>query len=209
MISSNTLTYQYPSSSSVLAFPNLHLDEAESLLILGKSGVGKTTFLHLLAGLLRPATGNVTINHTNITTLSAKALDAFRGKQIGMVFQNNHALRSLTVLENLKARLYFTKKTSNKNALIELLNVLGIADCQNKKTNELSIGQLQRLGIALAVVHQPKLILADEPTSSLDDTNCTKVMQLLQEQATANKANLIVITHDQRIKANFKNVLTL
>lgn len=209
MISSNSLTYQYPSSSSVLAFPNLHLDEAESLLILGKSGVGKTTFLHLLAGLLRPATGNVTINHTNITTLSAKALDAFRGKQIGMVFQNNHALRSLTVLENLKARLYFTKKTSNKNALIELLNVLGIADCQNKKTNELSIGQLQRLGIALAVVHQPKLILADEPTSSLDDTNCTKVMQLLQEQATANKANLIVITHDQRIKANFKNVLTL
>ena len=209
MISSNTLTYQYPSSSSVLAFPNLHLDEAESLLILGKSGVGKTTFLHLLAGLLRPATGNVTINHTNITTLSAKALDAFRGKQIGMVFQNNHALRSLTVLENLKARLYFTKKTSNKNALIELLNVLGIADCQNKKTNELSIGQLQRLGIALAVVHQPKLILADEPTSSLDDTNCTKVMQLLQEQATANKANLIVITHDQRIKANFKNVLSL
>ena len=209
MISSNSLTYQYPSSSSVLAFPNLHLDEAESLLILGKSGVGKTTFLHLLAGLLRPATGNVTINHTNITTLSAKALDAFRGKQIGMVFQNNHALRSLTVLENLKARLYFTKKTSNKNALIELLNVLGIADCQNKKTNELSIGQLQRLGIALAVVHQPKLILADEPTSSLDDTNCTKVMQLLQEQATANKANLIVITHDQRIKANFKNVLSL
>ncbi|NJB37416.1 ABC transporter ATP-binding protein [Croceivirga sp. JEA036] len=209
MISSNSLTYQYPSSSSVLAFPNLNLDEAESLLILGKSGVGKTTFLHLLAGLLNPATGNVTINHTNITTLSAKALDAFRGKQIGMVFQNNHALRSLTVLENLKARLYFTKKTSNKIALIELLNVLGIADCQNKKTNELSIGQLQRLGIALAVVHQPKLILADEPTSSLDDTNCTKVMQLLQEQATANKANLIVITHDQRIKANFKNVLSL
>ncbi|TKD61419.1 ABC transporter ATP-binding protein [Flavobacterium sp. ASW18X] len=209
MIQSSSLTYQYPSSSSVLAFPNLHLDEAESLLILGKSGVGKTTLLHLLAGLIRPATGNVTINHTDITTLSAKALDAFRGKQIGMVFQNNHALRSLTVLENLKARLYFTKKTSNKNALVELLNVLGIADCQNKKTNELSIGQLQRLGIALAVVHQPKLILADEPTSSLDDTNCTKVMQLLQEQATANKANLIVITHDQRIKANFKNVLTL
>lgn len=209
MVQSSSLTFKYSNSASPLAFPDLNLGQAESLLILGKSGVGKTTLLHLLAGLLTPTTGKILIENTTINILSSKALDAFRGKHMGMVFQNNHALRTLTVLENLKARLYFAKKPSNKIALLELLDALGIIDCQNKKTNELSIGQLQRLGIALAVVHQPKIILADEPTSSLDDTNCAKVMQLLQEQAAANKANLIVITHDQRIKADFKNVLSL
>lgn len=93
--------------------------------------------------------------------------------------------------------------------LIQLLTQLNIAECKDKKINQLSEGQLQRLGIALAVVHRPQVILADEPTSSLDDENCQVVMQLLKQQAVQNQANLVVITHDQRIKPMFQNIIRL
>ena len=116
---------------------------------------------------------------------------------------------SLSVFENIKARLFFSKKTIDNNLINGLLDELELSNYKNNRPNALSEGQLQRLGIAMSVVHHPKLILADEPTSSLDDENCITVIKLLKKQALKNKANLIVITHDQRIKPFFKNSLTL
>lgn len=209
MVRTSNLKFEYDKKSEQFRFPNISLDASQNLLILGKSGIGKTTLLHLLAGLLPPMDGSIEIDGVPIHTLSNKQLDRFRGQNIGIVFQNNHAIQSLTVIENLEARLFFAQKTISQTVIKDLLEHLDISDCKNKKIRELSEGQLQRLGIAMAMVHHPQIILADEPTSSLDDDNCTKVMQLLIEQAEMNSANLIVITHDQRIKPLFTKTLAL
>lgn len=209
MLKTENLIFQYTKEQTVFQFPDIHLKEQENLLILGKSGIGKTTLLHLLAGLLSPKSGNVVINETNINSLSQRKLDVFRGQNIGMVFQNNYAVQSLTVFDNLKARLFFSKKELNTSKIDEVLQQLDIEKCKHKKINELSVGQLQRLSIALSVIHQPKIILADEPTSSLDDDNCKAVIELLINQAKQTNANLIVITHDQRIQSFFQNSISL
>ena len=209
MITTKGLTFKYNQNQNLFRFPDIELSESENLLVLGKSGVGKTTFLHLLAGLIKPEVGSITINQTEINTLSPQKLDTFRGQQIGLVFQSNHAIRSLTVLENLKARLYFSKNPIQVAAIEALLKDLDLLELKHRNINELSVGQLQRLGIGMAVIHNPKLILADEPTSSLDDENCSAVIELLFKQAQKNKASLIVITHDHRVKPYFQNSITL
>ena len=181
----------------------------QSLLIIGKSGIGKTTLLHLLAGILSPDNGNIFINDTNITGFGSKKLDVFRGKHIGIVFQNTIAISSLTVYENLQARLYFSGISKQKEAIENILKQLDLASVKNQKPNTLSAGQLQRLGIALGVIHKPAIILADEPTSSLDDENCELVIDLLKGQAKKSNANLIIITHDNRVKKSFTNTIVL
>ncbi|MEP2279925.1 ATP-binding cassette domain-containing protein [Maribacter sp.] len=209
MVQTDHLKFQYRKSEQQFSFPNISLKEQEHLLILGKSGIGKTTLLHLLAGLQRPTNGSIEINKVLINYLSHSQLDKFRGQHIGLVFQKSHAITSLNVYENLKARLLFSKKSIYQKNIDALLKQLDLFEFKKSNINELSVGQLQRLGIAMAVIHQPKLILADEPSSSLDDENCAIVMNLLQQQAQENQANLIVITHDARIKSSFKNVMTL
>lgn len=209
MVRTKGLTFSYDSDDTVLKFPDIVLEKNQNLLILGKSGIGKTTLLHLLAGLLQPVEGSIEIDQVPVHSLPNKKLDSFRGQQIGIVFQGNHAIESLSVFENVQARLFFAKKTISRTGIIELLERLDILACKGKKVRELSEGQRQRLGIAMAMVHRPKLIMADEPTSSLDDGNCNKVMQLLMDQANSNEANLIVITHDHRIKPWFNNTLEL
>lgn len=209
MIQTQDLTFQYQKGGNMLRFPNIELGEKEHLLILGKSGIGKTTLLHLLAGLLTPVTGSVEIAGTQLHELSARKMDLYRGKNVGLVFQQNYAIQSLTLLENLKARLYFSDTTISNTAIDHLLQQLNLEGCKDHKPSELSEGQLQRLGIALSVIHRPQVILADEPTSSLDDDNCRAVMQLLIDQAEQNNANLIVITHDHRIKSSFSKTLEL
>lgn len=209
MIQTDELEFRYTNTKHSFSFPNISLKEQEDLLILGKSGIGKTTLLHLLAGLLTPTNGSISINDTTINTLSAKKLDAYRGQNIGIVFQKNYAIQTLTVFENLQARLFFSKKKIDNTLIDNLIDELELNNLKNSKTKELSEGELQRLGIALAVIHNPKIILADEPTSSLDDENCSLVIELLKKQAKKHKANLIVITHDSRIKSSFQNSLTL
>jgi len=209
MIQTENLLYQYKNKTHQFKFPDINLKEQENLLILGKSGIGKTTFLHLLAGLLKPSGGTISIDSIDINSLSNRKLDKFRGTHIGLVFQQKHAINSLSVYENLQARLYFCNKKINKTNIENLLKELDLFELKNHKIKELSEGQLQRLGIALAVIHNPQIILADEPTSSLDDENCEIVIQLLKKQAQKTNANLIVITHDQRIKSFFQNSITL
>lgn len=209
MLQTENLTFQYHKSEKTFNFPNINLEKKEDLLILGKSGIGKTTLLHLLAGLLKPVKGKIFINKVNLNALKNNKLDTFRGENIGFVFQRKHAIQSLNVFENLEARLFFSKKPINNIAIENLLEQLELLELKKSKISELSEGQLQRLGIALSVIHNPQVILADEPTSSLDDENCKIVIELLKNQAAITNANLIVITHDQRIKSYFQNTITL
>ena len=206
MLETKNLRFKYD-DDSVLSFPDMKTSK-ENLLILGASGVGKTTFLHLLSGLLKPLEGEIDLIGTPISKLTMSEMDRFRGKNIGIVFQKPHFINSLTVKENLQLAQYISKKI-DKTRISSLLESLGIEDKANKKTLNLSQGEKQRVAIALAIVNSPKLILADEPTSSLDDLNCNKVINLLKNQAAKYKAKLIIITHDYRLKKHFKNTLSL
>ena len=206
MFETKNLRFKYDNNLE-LNFPDIKTFK-ENLLILGASGVGKTTFLHLLSGLLKPINGEIDLLGTKISNLKMSEMDRFRGKNIGIVFQKPHFINSLTVKENLQLAQYISKK-SDKNRIQSLLESLGIEDKANKKTQNLSQGEKQRVSIALAIVNSPKLILADEPTSSLDDLNCDKVINILKNQASKYKAKLIIITHDYRLKKHFKNTLSL
>ena len=189
-------------------FQNIDLNSNENLLIIGESGVGKTTLMHLLAGLLKSNSGSIKLFDKELNQMSSYQLDSFRKNNIGIVFQRPHFVNSLTVKENLQLAQYIDNK--NDNTRIEsILKNLNIFEKSNKKTNQLSQGEKQRVSIALAIVNSPKLILADEPTSSLDDNNCSKVIKLLKKQATDFGAQLIVITHDSRLKKHFKKSIEL
>ena len=189
-------------------FQDINLKSSENLLIIGRSGIGKTTLLHLLAGLLESSSGSIKLFEKELSDLSSHQLDRFRKNNIGIVFQRPHFVNSLTVKENLQLAQYIANKKDN-NRVENILKNLNIFDKSDKKTNQLSQGEKQRASIALAIVNSPKLILADEPTSSLDDINCDNVIKLLKKQATDFEAQLIVITHDSRLKKHFKNSIEL
>jgi len=190
-------------------FPDIQLTEGGSLLVLGDSGVGKTTFIQILAGLLKPTSGQIQLGSTNYNKLSSKEMDQFRGKHIGMIFQKPHFVRNLNILDNLLLSLYLSKNKQDEKRVVQLLNEIGLGDKLESMPDDLSQGEQQRASIALAVIKQPDLILADEPTSSLDDVNCQKIITLLKEQADKNKSKLIIITHDNRIKTQFNKSITL
>ena len=207
MIKTESLKFSYD-GKKYFDFPDINLDSGENLLIIGNSGIGKTTLLHLLAGILKPESGSINISGTDISKLSDIELDKFRGDNIGIVFQKPHFISSLTINENLKLAKYLSPSKTSGDAK-KILESLNIKDKYQQKPNQLSEGEKQRASIALALINSPSLILADEPTSSLDDFNCDNVIKLLKTQAKDHKAQLIVITHDARLKKHFKNNLNL
>ena len=207
MIKTKGLNFNYNDQAS-FSFPDINLGKDENLLIIGSSGIGKTTLLHLLAGLLESDSGSINIYGQDISKLTQHQIDKFRGQNIGIVFQKPHFVNSLTVKENLQLAQYLGNKL-NQNRIVDILSSLGILEKENKKPKKLSQGEKQRASIAMAIVNSPKLILADEPTSSLDDENCDRVIKLLKKQASEFKAQLIVITHDNRLKKHFKKSIKL
>ena len=207
MIKTESLKFSYD-GKKYFDFPDINLDSGENLLIIGNSGIGKTTLLHLLAGILKPESGSINVSGIDISKFSDTELDKFRGDNIGIVFQKPHFISSLTINENLKLAQYLSSSKTSVDAK-KILESLNINDKYQQKPSQLSEGEKQRASIALALINSPSLILADEPTSSLDDFNCDNVIKLLKTQAKDHKAQLIVITHDARLKKHFKNNLNL
>ena len=208
MLQTNQLQFSY-TGAQTLTFPDFTCQKGEQWLLLGQSGSGKTTLLHLLGGLLSPTKGDVKVGDTALKTLSTTALDKFRGKHIGIIFQKAHFVRSLTVQENLVLAQQLAGVAIDKTRIADLLNRLNVGHKLHAKTNELSQGEQQRVAIARAIVNQPAVILADEPTSALDDENCEEVIQLLEEQAAAVGATLLVVTHDGRLKERFEKQIVI
>ena len=208
MVKTNSLHFKYEGGES-FDFPDIELNSKEHLAVLGPSGVGKTTLLHLLSGILPASGGTITINDTEITSLDRKALDKFRGAQIGLIFQRYHFIKSLNVEENMQLRQYFPGKIKERERRGAIAERLGLKEYLKKKVTQLSQGQQQRLSIALGLIHKPKVVLADEPTSNLDDANCDKVLGLLKEEADLCGSSLVIITHDQRVTQHFKNQIVL
>ncbi len=192
-----------------IQYPDWSVEKGKHAMVLGNSGSGKTTLLHLLGGLMKPNSGKISIAGDMILTKSGNDLDRFRGENIGLVFQKPHLISALSVQENLKLAQYLGKRKLDAGRIDDVLNQLGILDLKNRKIHQISQGQAQRVSIARAVLNSPALLLADEPTASLDDENCEKVIHLLKSQAEQSGSTLIIATHDHRVKSEFKNRLEL
>ncbi len=204
MIQTSNLTYRYTGSKPI-SFPDLRVDTGNALLICGESGCGKTTLLHLLAGLRQPTTGQVTIYGETVSAFSPAKMDQFRGKHIGMVYQQTYFIESLSILDNLLLSPYAESRSKAK-AIADRFNIDGLLF---RYPNQLSVGQQQRASIARAVMNEPKLLLADEPTSALDNKNCKLVIDLLLEVAKDQDAALIIVTHDDRLRTEIKDWVDL
>ncbi|MGB0220192.1 MAG: ABC transporter ATP-binding protein [Sinimarinibacterium flocculans] len=194
---------------TALRLDTLTLNEGETCAVIGPSGCGKTTLLHLIAGLLQPAQGSVAVCGQRLDALDASASDRFRGHHLGIVFQRLHLLPALDVLENLLLAQRLARVSPDAKDARRLLDALGVGEFARARPAQLSQGQAQRVAIARALVHRPALLLADEPTSSLDDDNAERAIGLLQEQARAVGAALLVVTHDRRIRGRLAREVQL
>lgn len=208
MIQSSGVQFSYEKNSP-FHFPDIRCNKAESLLILGGSGRGKTTLLHILSGLLTPSSGSVTVAGEEINTMSRAARDQFRGRHMGIIFQSSHFISSLSALDNLLIVPYLCGKGLGRVEALSMMKRLGIAQHADKHPHRMSIGEQQRLAIARAISHRPDVIFADEPTSALDDANTQEVIALLREEAAQAESALLIVTHDARLKAAFKHCVEL
>ena len=182
---------------------NFKIKTGKDLLITGPSGIGKTTLLSILSGLQKPTHGNVLYNDINLYNLAENKIDEFRGKQLGIIFQNFNLINTFTIKQNLQLVNTALNKKDN-NHIYELLQRVGLADKSHIKVSNLSIGEKQRVAVARAFIGKPKWIFCDEPTSSLDDKNTAIIINLIKEESLRCKASLVLITHDKRIQKILK-----
>ena len=208
MLLTSNLSFSY-SSSVAFQFPDLSVEESAHLLVLGRSGVGKTTLLHLLAGFLQAKSGSVSIDGEVSSTQRAARRDRIRAEKIGMIYQVPHFIASLTLEENIFWAQKLAGQKVDRQRVEELLTELNLDHRKKAKISRLSQGELQRASIIRGIIHQPKLILADEPTSSLDDENCQAVINMLEHQRKKVNAALVVVTHDSRLKEFFTQTVSL
>ncbi|HYB09682.1 MAG TPA: ATP-binding cassette domain-containing protein [Alphaproteobacteria bacterium] len=194
---------------TILVLERWRAAKGEHWLVLGPSGSGKTTLVHLAAGLLEPTEGRVFVDGQDIATLPAVRRDRFRGQRVGIVFQTLHLVEALSVEGNLRLAQYLAGMKQDRTRIANVLESLGLAEKSTLKPRRLSQGEAQRVAIARAVINRPSLILADEPSSALDDSSCEQVIDLLVNQATAVGATLVIATHDARVKERFERRLTL
>ncbi len=184
--------------------------ENDFICIMGKSGSGKTTLLNMIAGLLTPTQGKIIINGTNLFELNDQQVSAFRNQHIGYVPQGSSLLPNLTALENIRLPFYLTKRPnqSTLNIAKQLLEKAKVADLQNAYPANMSGGEMRRIAILRALICQPKIIIADEPTSDLDEESATEIMQLLSDihqQGTA----LLIVTHDNDVASYSQKIVKM
>ena len=215
MIKTQQLSYLYPQSdaaSATLHFPNVDLEQGDVLVLRGNSGSGKSTWLALLAGLLTPQQGELSVAGQRLNGLSNTARDAWRANNLGFLPQKLHLSEALTVAENLQLAYFAAGLPLNSAAKTHIestLMALGVAAFANRKPSTLSGGQAQRVALARAVLLNPRIILADEPTASLDDEAASAALALLQASAARCHATLVIATHDFRVSQQLKTAKTL
>ena len=190
MIVTRSLTYHYKNGPS-FDFPDMECAAREQLLILGQSGVGKSTLLHLLGGLMSPNAGSIEIGGQDITKLSGRSMDQFRGSNIGVIFQQNHFIAALTVLDNLLLAQSLSGVTESKSRCLALLDRLNIGTKANKNTNSLSQGERQRVAIARALLRDTPILLLDEATSALD-AQSEAIVQTALDALSEGRTTLVI-----------------
>ena len=204
MLQTDSLIKQYKQSDSVITAVNrasIKIPKGEFAALIGTSGSGKSTFLHLCAGLDKPDAGSVTINGTEITKLSHDKLGRFRGENMGFVFQRHNLIPQFTALENILIPTMMCNKPdmSYQENLRHLVETLDLGDRLSHLPSELSGGQQQRVAIARALINNPDIIMADEPTGALDRKNADEVLNLLFKTREEFGLTLVMVTHDLAI----------
>ena len=177
--------------------------------IVGPSGSGKSTLLHILGGVDKATSGSVFIENTDISALNETTLAIFRRRQIGLIYQFYNLIPILTVEENMTLPLLLDGQKINKNKLDGLVDVLGLKDRLHHLPNELSGGQQQRVSIGRALMNNPALILADEPTGNLDSKNSREIVDLLRKINKENNQTIIIITHDEKIALSADRIIAI
>lgn len=187
----------------VLKGIDLHIGKGEIVSIVGPSGAGKTTLLQIIGTIDRPDSGSVTVDGINVSGLSTNKLSDFRNRHIGFVFQFHQLLPEFTALENIMIPAFIAGKgrSEAKARAEELLQFLGLADRANHKPNELSGGEKQRVAVARALVNEPAVILADEPSGSLDTKNKAELHQLFFDLRDKFGQTFVIVTHDEQLAA--------
>ena len=193
----------------VIRIRQFTLSPGEQVALAGQSGSGKSTLLNLIAGILLPDNGEIAVNGTEITRLSEAQRDRFRAANIGYVFQSFNLLQGFTALENVLLGQMFGRGNGAPDHALKLLETVGLADRIDHKPRALSVGQQQRVAIARALVNAPSLVLADEPTGSLDAKNGEVVLELLQRICSETGHALLVVTHDAQVMARFPKVVKM
>lgn len=209
LLSVTNLTKSYTSSDGVaqriVQIDSFSLDAAQSIALRGESGSGKTTFLNIIAGILRADSGEVRIDGEAMTSLSEPKRDALRAAKLGYIFQTFNLLQGFTCLENVLLGMKFGPGVDRKRAE-ELLRRVGLSERLHYYPRQLSTGQQQRVAVARALANHPKLVLADEPTGNLDRRNSSESLRLIQETCRENGAALLLVSHDPDVLAAFQNV---
>ena len=193
----------------ILEALNWRVARGDHWLVLGPSGSGKSTLLHLLAGFLTPITGTAKVLGVDLATLSPPARDRFRGTAMAIVFQRQHLIQALDVTQNLALARRLAGLAPDPEAVRTTLQRIGVEPFARTRPSELSVGEAQRVALARALVVEPKILLADEPTASLDDGNADTVAALLAQEAERVGSTLVITTHDARVRERFAQRLVL
>ena len=188
---------------------DLSVEKGEFVAVIGASGSGKSTLLHILGSVDKPTEGKVTIEGTDLATLSAKQAAIFRRRKVGMIYQFYNLIPTLTIRKNILMPLLLDKKLPNQEYFEQIVQSLGIADKLEAMPNQLSGGQQQRAAIARSLIYRPALLLADEPTGNLDQKNSREIIDMLKLSNRNLEQTIVLITHDEKIALEADRIITI
>lgn len=208
MIGSHGLAHRYADGPAI-AFPDVQVAQGASLLLQGPSGAGKSTWLALAAGLLTPSAGELVVANQQVAALARGQRDRWRGRTIGFLPQKLHLSESLTVRQNLALAYFAAGLPEDGAGIASALQALDVASLAQRSPAQLSGGQAQRVALARAVLLRPRVLLADEPTASLDDAAAASALSLLREAAARCGATLVIATHDARVRTALQDAQVL
>jgi len=193
----------------ILDVPELELAAGEQVVIRGRSGCGKTTLLHAIAGLTTVDSGKIEVNGVDVTRLAEARRDRFRARNIGYVFQTFNLLPAFSALENVLLGMTFTGRRANRERATELLGHVGLGHRVTHKPAALSVGEQQRVAVARALANEPVLLLADEPTANVDPGHQQQVIDLIRDACRRENVTLLLVTHAPEVARQFERVIEL
>jgi putative ABC transport system ATP-binding protein len=206
------ITFQYPGSEFKLDLPKLEIAVGTQCAITGSSGCGKTTLLRLLSGIENTQIGEITIKGQRLSELSNRGIRDFRNREFGFIFQDFRLVEYLSLRDNILLGVTLGNKVNPASAIArldELTNRVGIAHLLNRRVSKLSRGEMQRVAVCRALIHNPSVIFADEPTANLDPKNSAVIWELINSEARSNNATVLAVTHDTDSIKRFEQVLDL